>query len=258
MRVNRFSCLAPIVALVLATVPAPASAQPWACYAFAPGETASAAALRVTGTAHATYTERFQILDPSMSAFVPKERYARLRPGWLACGSSGGPVHLVSVAAAPRSIAPSRPRAERTIDAIRPDPLWILLVLLLLLPIAAFDLTHRWRQRRAAVFVMTGFGRSVIREFERPLAQPRDTAPALRARLRPKPHRSRIDVCLAPAPGRTYPNLSDHRTNVEYDVERIRRLLAGAPFVFKSMRQRGRWVVLSFRAATDPEPGGIR
>ena len=77
----------------------------------------------------------------------------------------------------------------------------------------------------------------------------RDPRPALKSRLRFKPYRSRLEVLLAPAVGRSYPNLSDHRKNVEYDVERVRHALGDTPFFSDSIRQRGEWVVLSFRKA---------
>ena len=44
-------------------------------------------------------------------------------------------------------------------------------------------------------------------------------------------HASRLDILLAPGAGRRYPNLSDHRSNVEYDVQRVLTLLKDEPFV---------------------------
>lgn len=217
-------------------VPRMASAQQWVCYPISAGETAAGAALRLAGDANARHDERFQILDPSASRFVSKSRYARIRPGWLACTlGHSAPVHLAVSATAV---------ADRW-----PDPFWLVPVLLLIMSLTLFEVDRRWRRRREAIIDMTQFGQSVIREFERPLVQSRDPGPALKSQLRFKPSRSRLEVLFAPAAGRSYPNLSDHRKNVEYDVERVRHALGDTPFIGDSVRQRGEWVVLSFRRA---------
>ena len=52
---------------------------------------------------------------------------------------------------------------------------------------------------------------------------------------------------LAPGEGRRYPNLSDHRKNVEYDVGRIVRLLADDSFVRDPLYAHAEWVVVPFR-----------
>ena len=43
----------------------------------------------------------------------------------------------------------------------------------------------------------------------------------VRSALRCNVRRSRFDVLLAPGQGRRYPNLMDHKKNVEYDVARV-------------------------------------
>ena len=213
-----------------------ASAQQWVCYPFAAGETAAGAALRLAGDASARHSERFQILDPSASRFVAKSRYARIRPGWVACTvGDSAPVRL---ALAPKAVG------DRW-----PDPLWSVPILLLLMSGAVLEGDRRWRRRRLSIIDMTQFGQSVIREFERPLVQSRDPSPALKSRLRCKPYRRHLEVLLAPAVGRSYPNLSDHRKNMEYDMERVLHALGDTPFVADSIRQRGEWVVLSFHKA---------
>jgi hypothetical protein len=244
-----------LVVSAFAIEPRAASAQQWECYPLAVGETAAGAAARVAGDARSIDGQQFQILDPTTSQFVSKRRYGRIRPGWLACtwNTRGGAVQLVNLAPTVRNLAPEPPWAERALGDLRPDPLWYLLVLLLLIALATSAITRRWKERQAAIAVMTRFGHAVIGEFERPLQHPRDSAPALRSRLRMKPHRNRLEVLLAPAAGRTYPNLSDHRKNVEYDIERVRRALGNEFFVSDSLRQRGRWVVLSFRATRNKD-----
>lgn len=250
MPVKRLSCGALLVVAVAAIGPRPAFAQRWDCYAFSPGETAADAAMRIAGRAGDSTHSRFQILDPAASEFVAKRRYDRIRPGWLACvwNSAGGPVELRTASAVTAGTA-ERLWIERALTEIQPDPLWYVVVLLLAASFGMYRFDRRWKLRRALTIPMTQFGEAVIREFERPLLPSRDSGPAIRSRLRVRPHRRRVEVLLAPAAGRTYPNLSDHRKNVEYDLERVRQVLGLESFVSESMRQRGEWVVLSFRAA---------
>ena len=250
-------CAALLLVVAVALAPRVASAQQWVCYRFSAGETAAAAALRITGDANDRYHERFQILDLSVSKFVAKSRYDRIRPGWVACtwNTRGGPVQLSMAATAAKDVA-SEPLWKGALADVRLDRFWSLLILLLMMSFGLYEADRRWKQRRVAIVAMTQFGTSVIREFERPLAQSRDPVPAVRSRLRFKPHRSRLEVLLAPAAGRSYPNLSDHRKNVEYDVERVRHALGDTPFVSDSIRQRGEWVVLSFRARVHQKKAG--
>lgn len=216
-------------------VPHVAWAQQWRCYPFLRGETAAAAATRIAGDAGA-----FEILDLSASRFVAKNHYGRIRPSWVACTwvTHRTPARLQS----------SVIRAPQRSWDLWPDPLWCLLVVLLFTPWGTYEANRRLKLRRAVIGVMAQFGTSVVREFERPLVQPRDPRPALRFRLRFQPLRNRFQVLLAPAPGRSYPNLSDHRKNVEYDIERVRQVLGDTAYVNDSMQQRGQWVVLGFRA----------
>ena len=233
---KRLRCVAVLVVGAAALAPRVVSAQQWVCYTIAAGETAAGAALRIAGNANARHHERFQIFDPSVSKFVAKSRYDRIRPGWVACTlGQSAPVHL--------GVAPTATAGQR------PHPFLIVPILLLAMSFGLYEFDRRWRLRREAIIDMTQFGQSVIREFERPLVQSRDPRPALKSQLRFKPYRSRLEVLLAPAVGRSYPNLSDHRKNVEYDIERVRHALGDTPFVNDSIRQRGEWVVLSFRKA---------
>ena len=69
-----------------------------------------------------------------------------------------------------------------------------------------------------------------VEEFERPLVQPHLAHRPIQSRVRFKPGRARFDVLLAPEPeaGLRYPNLTDHKKNVMYDVVRIQRALEPA------------------------------
>jgi hypothetical protein len=256
---KRLRCLTLLVVAGFAVSTRVAVAQEWVCYSFLPGETAAAAAVRIAGHAKHEQHEGFQILDPSVSKFVAKSRYDRIHAGWLACtwNISGRPAQL-SVARSPAAgVAPNPFWIQRALAGVRPDPLWYVLVMALMGSFAVYKVARGWDQRQAAIGTMTQFGKSVIQEFERPLTQLRDPLPVLRSRLRVKPYRNRVEVFLAPAPGRSYPNLRDHRKNVEYDMERVRRVLDDDTFVSDSMRQRGEWVVLSFRATGHQKQAGV-
>ena len=61
---------------------------------------------------------------------------------------------------------------------------------------------------------------------------------------------------LAPAGRRRYPNLSDHRSNVTYDAERIVRLLKEERFVGGQLRGDGKWVVIACDFKIRPEQKG--
>jgi hypothetical protein len=78
------------------------------------------------------------------------------------------------------------------------------------------------------------------------------------SRLRFSPHRWRVDVLLAPRAGRLYPNLADHRKNVEYDVWRVLRAMNDPPFVQEPMYTQGRWVVVPFQLKANPGQAGGR
>jgi hypothetical protein len=94
---------------------------------------------------------------------------------------------------------------------------------------------------------MTRFGERFVREFEEPLMRPGSGDRALASRLRLRPDRRRLDILLAPRGRRTYPNLSDHRKNVEYDVGRVLQLLKDEPFVVERLSEQGRCVIVQCR-----------
>lgn len=111
-------------------------------------------------------------------------------------------------------------------------------------------------QREAIASAMARFGQRFVREFERPLAQPGGSGSALRSGLRARPGRRRLDVLLAPHSTRSYPNLSDHKTNVVYDVTRVMEALKDERFVCESLYSQGPWVVVPFRYQADSTEAG--
>ena len=100
------------------------------------------------------------------------------------------------------------------------------------------------------------FGERFVHEFARPLVQTRPSEPVVDARLRVRPHRAHVEVLLAPRDGRNYPNLVDHRQNVEYDVERVLRVLEDQRFEPGPLYAQGRWVVVPLHFQVNPKQVG--
>jgi hypothetical protein len=113
------------------------------------------------------------------------------------------------------------------------------------------------RRNAAAGIFMSQFAYLFVREFERPLLQ-HAAEPAIKARFRVSPYRARLEICLAPGNGRRYPNLSDHRKNVEYDVDRVLAALADESFVCGRLRMQEEWVVVPFRFSARLKQRGVR
>ena len=72
---------------------------------------------------------------------------------------------------------------------------------------------------------MQRFGARFVQEFGTS-SEPFRGVTAPRARLRVSPRRACVEVLLAPGDGGSYPNLADHRGNVEYDVARVMAAVA--------------------------------
>jgi hypothetical protein len=245
--------------LALAVWPSSAFSQTPVCHAIRGGETATQLARRLTGDGRNTYQPWFQIMDAS-SRFVPKSQYDRIRRGWRACivkeTSEIQPVaqretHDIPVVpnGSPRpAVAAAIPAVATAIPAASGVDLSLVwLGAAVLLPLVGWKVTDDYMVRRkTALLVMRHFAHRFVREFERPLIQQPTELP-LRARLRLRPARRRVEILLAPGEGRRYPNLSDHRKNVEYDVVRIVRLLADDSFVRDPLYMHADWVVVPFR-----------
>jgi hypothetical protein len=236
----------------------PVHAQPWSCYTIQPGDTAASLAQRVGGHAAHRHQLWFQIFDPAASRFIAKARYDRIRPGWLACVSAASGADRTSTAAvAIGRPPPASSGITQTLEGIQLDPRWYFVMLLVTAPFVWYIADRRWKGRRAVIDDMTRFAESFIREFERPLVLPHLASPAVRFRVRFKPQRGRLEVLLAPGAGRSYPNLSDHRKNVEYDLERVLHELHDRPFVSDSPRQRGQWVIVPFHLEVHEKQEGV-
>jgi len=257
-------CALPFI-LVLAAFPSSAFSQTL-CHSIRGGETATQLARRITGDSRNKYQPWFQIMDAS-SRSVPKSQYNRIRPGWRACivrettaSVSVQPVVQLTPAEVP-VVTDGSPRPV-VADAIRPaldgvDLTLMWLSAAMVLPLFVWKIADDYMARRKTVLlVMRHYAHRFVREFERPLIQQPADLP-LRARLRLSPARGRVDILLAPGDGRRYPNLSDHRKNLEYDVVRIVKFLGDDSFVHDSLYMQAEWVVVPFRFNVGQKQTGV-
>src|SRR5262249_39199515 len=255
------------IALTLAAGPSAAFAEPFACYPVQRGDNTSRLAQRITGDASNKYQPWFDIVDVAGRS-VPKSQYDRVRSGWRACVvekrvkdrplKAGQVVTNKTTRPAEPAASPPSANGPRMIqDLFRPpvtlrtslnvDPTHIWLGAAVVIPALGFLILGGYvRRRTAAKIFMSQFAYLFVREFERPLLQ-HEAEPAIRAQLRVSAYRPRLEICLAPGSGRRYPNLSDHRKNVEYDVNRVLSALADESFVCGRLQMREGWVVAPFR-----------
>lgn len=219
---------APALALIALALPGTqaAAAQSRLCTVIQPGETASLVARRMTGEARRRHEPWFQIVDPVTSRVVPKANYDYVWAGWNAC--------VVTT----RTQAPAQ-------SADSDLPLWTFL--LASIALMTYGADRYCRSRRNVVDSMRQFGESFVQEFERTLIRPDLSAPPIQSRLRVMTLAARLDILIAPGAGHRYPNLADHRNNVEYDLKRVLKVLRDQPFVDGPPYMRGRWVVLPFQ-----------
>jgi hypothetical protein len=247
-------------ALVILSAAEGALAQSLFCTPIRPGETAPQVARRITGETNGARESWFQIVDPATSRFVPKSRYAYVRAGWHACVATGLPAMTPPVSSNTSDwIRQVQAAYADVIRLIRsPDAdlgLWV--VLLALIAIATHSADHYFKDRDEVLNAMQQFSQKFVREFERPLVG--DAAvPPIQSRLRFAPHASRLDILIAPGAGRRYPNLTDHRNNVEYDLKRVLNLLRDEPFVNGRPYMDGPWVVLPFSMKPAITQAGVR
>ena len=286
-------CVLPIV-LVLAA-PAAAFAEP-VCHTIRRGESAAQVARRLTGDSWNAYRPWFEIRNTS-SKFIPKSQYNRIRPGWHACvtralpGTSAktlpvvalappvaidaaieAPVAIESAAAveavepfvdsgaatATEDIALPSPAPPATRSIVRLDFTMVWIGASMVVPWFGWRILDRHLvRRRTATIVMQHYARRFIDEFERPLVRYDAADRPVRSRLRYRAGRRRLDILLAPGDGRSYPNLSDHKQNLEYDVSRIMQILGDDSFVSGSVYTQEGWVVVPFRFKAGPKPPGV-
>jgi hypothetical protein len=286
---------APVV-LVLLIGPAEGLAQTPVCQPIRRGESATQVARRVTGDGRNAYQAWFQIKNPSSRA-VPKSQYNRIRAGWQACvvkqvrrpatildaddrlEASQPPIEaaaptqlaandVVAAAALPvtddvarRDDTGAEPGGSSFVRMIRGvDFTMVLLGAAMVVPWFGWRILDDYLVRRnTTAIVMRHFAHRFVDEFERPLIQCHASERPVRSALRCNVRRSRFDVLLAPGEGRRYPNLLDHKKNVEYDVSRVMEALADDAFVTGPLYMQAGWIVIPFEYNADrTRPGAFR
>jgi hypothetical protein len=241
-----------VVLLLLCAAPLCAEAQDFVCWPIARGDTASSLARRLMGDAERAYSDRFQIRDPSRRMFVPKSQYQRLSTDWQVCVARGA-VKTQLLAPAPAVVksqllapAPVVTSAERSPDDVTFAMQIAIAVVLMLL---TCSVVAGYVAARPIPPVMQRAGEAFISEFARPLIDPSSRVPPIAVRLRFVRRAQQLEISIAPGDGRRYPNLVDHKRNVEYDVRRVMRLLGSRFVVSDHLRAAGKWVVVRIRLA---------
>lgn len=278
-------CLQIVVALAVSAPPS--LAQSVICHPIRRGESAADVARRVTGDSRNTYRASFQIMNAA-SRFIPKSQYQGVRAGWRACvitpvlrrtasvvrsGRSktpdvgdadvqqepaaaeapAAPMALTSTSAPIfiRISAPSSPSVPHRAGGHDLTLVW--LGAAIAAPWFGLQMLDLYQGRRTSRAVLVQhFANRFISEFERPLVRYDATDPPLRSRVR-RARRGRFEVLLAPGRGRRYPNLDDHRRNVEYDVARVMDALGDDAFVPGALSMQAGWLVVPFQSGAGPK-----
>lgn len=236
------------------------------CVTIRTDETVASVAKRVTGDARNMQASWFQIVNPTTSRPVPKSRYGFIFAGWKACTTvddglpqvTSEPAAQVLPSPAAADALPGRPDGP-TLAAVvvwAPAAIWSAVVLALALTCWLVDVYLAGR--RDMLRAMKLYAERFVEEFERPLIQPHRSRRPIQSRVQFKPGRARFEVLLAPEAGLRYPNLTDHKGNVMYDVVRIQRSLSEHGFVSSRPYARGRWVVVPFRVGVETREAGGR
>jgi hypothetical protein len=260
-----------VVLLLLCAAPRGADAQQFVCWPIAPGDTASGLARRLAGDAAAAYTHAFQIRDPARQMFVPKSHYRRLSTDWQACVALGqlktAPVAFAPVVASGLpAMPPSRPMVTSASLAVSPgraapalsvDFVFIARIAAVLLTMLIIVAVGDSLLPRPIPAIMQRAGEEFVSAFAGPLVDSSSSLPPIHARLRFVRRKDQLEISIAPGAGRRYPNLVDHKRNVEYDVNRVMRVLGSHFVVSDRLRAAGKWVVVPIRL-TDVKQTGAK
>jgi hypothetical protein len=279
-----------LIVLMLEAFATDASAQLPVCHAIRRAESATQAARRMTGNGRNAYQAWFQIMNAS-SRFVPKSQYDRIHAGWRACvmpairsaswnanqleveqGTSGSEPRnrsRVAVLAAPIALAgadagvviggspqPAASDIFRALGGVDLTMLWLCAALGV--PWLGWRIADDYLTRRkTAAIVVQYFVHRFVDEFERPLVRYEVGERPVRSRFRRGARLRRFEILLAPGQGRRYPNLSDHKKNVEYDVARVMHVLADNSFVSGAPYTQAGWIVVPFQFRSGPRQSGV-
>jgi hypothetical protein len=266
-----------LVVLFLCAAPPFAEGQQFVCSPIRPGDTPSGLARRLTGNSAAAYSPAFQVRDPVRQLFVPKSRYGHLSTRWQAC---------VAIAAQPTAhlafapvVAPPAPAVSPPIVPAGPTITSAPLALASALPVPPLsheshgDFAFTATMFSAAVLMVLIYaavdlrrphpippviqhaGEQFVIAFARPLIDPSSSVPPIQVRLQFIRRVQQLEICIAPGAGRRYPNLVDHKRNVEYDVDRVMRALGNQVVMSDRLRAAGKWVVVPIRLADVKQTG---
>jgi len=239
--------VAAAVGPVTAAGPYDTTTERFHCYRIRAGDSAADVAKHLTGHRGNLSGSSFQIFD-SHRQLVSQAQYDRISPGWTVCLAEGrSPAAIRTSAPAQPAGSVQQPPAVAALQPTFYDPdVWWFASLVLAATTSLFAL-NSWRKQLALAHIMRRFGDDFVREFGRPWTRYRGAGALPRARIRVNPRQARMEILVAPSQGRTYPNLSDHRSNVEYDVVRITAALKHDAFASVQPYAEGEWVVLPFQ-----------
>ncbi len=272
-----------LIVLMLEALSTEAFAQSPVCHPIRRGESATQAARRVTGNGQNAYRDWFQIMNPSLEvrsqvAIQPYsarlagvrhrtsdpeavfERKSRRRAATLPTYPKF-PTAPVCLRRPSRADAGDRPQPGtfdviRTLGGIDLTMLWLCAAMVV--PWFGWRIVDDYLTRReTASIVVRSFVQRFVDEFERPLVRCDVGERPMRSDLRFGARRGRFDILLAPGEGRRYPNLSDHKKNVEYDVARVMRVLGDGSFVSRAPYTKAGWIVLPFQFTAEPKQSGV-
>jgi hypothetical protein len=235
--------------MIFLAAPVGAAAQSFVCWPIAPGESAPGLARRLLGSEGASSSERFQIRDPARGVFVPKSHYVRLSVGWQACVARDIPIRGTPLRVSTQPVQPPVVAAASLALPVPrgPTPDDVGFAVRVGLAATAFllvcALSARAAQSHTTPCDLQDAGEEFVGAFVRPLIEP-GRVPPIEVRLRFLPRSRQLQIRLAPSGGRRYPNLRDHKRNVEYDVDRVVRLLGPHVVVRSPLRAEGKWVVV--------------
>jgi hypothetical protein len=254
--------MAAVFLFILTTASGQVVALQFVCHPIRPGDTAALVAQRLTGDPENRHKPWFRIVDPTTSRVISKSRYHVIRQGWLACIAVKPSGHQSTrpdnESAGSVQVLPTTPDFRRRLEAIDFVFVGCWAAFCLLITLLVWSIAERHVQKtQTTLDRMRLFGDMFIREFERPLAPYGCGDRPIRSRVRCLPHRRRLDILLAPNGGRHYPNLSDHKKNVEYDVERIVQSLHYEGFVSGRLHAQGLWVVIPFEFKPNTKTEGV-
>ena len=272
-RTTRITGYALPILLLLSVAPTAAFSESLVCQSIRRGESAPQVARRLTGDSRNAYQTWFQIRNAS-SRFVPKSQYNAIRAGWQACllkpivqrasakvddvfaseALDASPATSASVvsAALPASAAVVETAVLVSGESGGLDFTMVWLGAAMVVPWVGWRiLDDHLVRKKTRTIVMQHFATRFVQEFERPLVWS-DAERPLRSRVRYSARRGRLDILLAPGKGRRYPNLSDHKKNMEYDVARVVHALADQSFVNGTPYTQAGWVVVPFQFKTGP------